>query len=424
MNERRKIQKRSTIPQLFPQKHIPLCTCKANMTQSSNQRRLILTLLGMIIAGSLTLRHQFDYTRHYLEYYYDIVKWHVIIPTCMHTTSTNHIHMVTQNTSWDTLLSNQLAYTRDRWVVSTPHVGLGLCNRILHSLSALIFAMATNRSLWIEWEEQPYQYITSNEYAGMSSYDSLFVSEFHNARFRPPPHLIEGALNVEHEICFLNKVRYSSDLNQDYNAQVLRMEGGDWWAPLVIKNQANTMFKGLTLTDGFPLLFKAMFTLHPPKVEPEECSWIIQYRTIWPPPRHTAPIESFLSCARDHGLTPTDYHTTWIVADDPISLMAHATPEATRILSAMNPPRPSCRGPCGDREALETMYRLSRCRNAVLTLGSSFGSCISSLAGASRQFRVSEHGECLAFPHTDGPIDASSYSRKGTLKTYLTQRTD
>jgi hypothetical protein len=393
------------------------------MKQLSNWRCLALTCLGMIIVISLMLRFQFEFTRYYLEYYYEIVKWH-IMPMCKHTTSRNHIFNVTQNTSWDTLISNQLAYTRDKWVVSTPPVGLGLCNRILHSLSALMFAMATNRSLWIEWEEQPYQYITSNEYAGMSSYDSLFVSEFHNTRFRPPLHLIKTALNVEHNMCFLNRVRFSSDLNQDYDAQVLRMESGDWWAPLLIKNQANTMFKGLKLTDGFPLLFKSMFALHPPTIEPKKCSWMIQYRTIWPPPRNTAPIESFLSCARNHGLTHEDYNTTWIVADDPVALMTHATPEAASILSAMNLPRPSCRGPCGDRHALETMYKLSNCKNAILTLGSSFGSCISSLAEANRQFRVSEYGECLVSPPTDGPIDANTYSRKGNIKTYLAQRTD
>ena len=101
-----------------------------------------------------------------------------------------------------------------------------------------------------------------------------------------------------------------------------------------------------------------------------------------------------------------------------------ATPEAASILSAMNLPRPSCRGPCGDRHALETMYKLSNCKNAILTLGSSFGSCISSLAEANRQFRVSEYGECLVSPPTDGPIDANTYSRKGNIKTYLAQRTD
>jgi hypothetical protein len=395
------------------------------MMKLSARRSLALMCLAVIItAVFLMLRYEFEFTRYYLEYYYEIVKWH-IVPTCKYTTSKKQIHKsVTQDTSWDKLLLNQLAYTRDKWVVSTPPIGLGLCNRILHSLSALTFAMATNRSLWIEWEEQPYQYITSNEYAGMSSYDSLFVSEFHNPRFRPLPHLMESAVNLEHETCFLNRVRFSSDLNQDYNAQVLRTESGDWWAPLVIKNQANTMFRGLKLTDGFPLLFRAMFTLHPPTIKPEECSWMIQYRTIWPPPRYTAPIEAFLSCAMDQGLTPADYNTTWIVADDPAALMAHATPEATGIISTMNLPGPSCRGPCGDRQALETMYRLSRCRNAVLTLGSSFGSCISSLAGAKRQFRVSGYGECLVFPTTDGPIDANTYSRKGNLKSYLAQRTD
>lgn len=382
-------------------------------------RIVALALLGVVVLISVLMRFQFELMRYYFEYYYEIVRWHAL-PMC-ELTSTRIQEAAESNTSWDALLSDQLAYARDRWVLTSPPVDLGLCNRILHSLSTLVFAMATNRTLWIEWEEQPPQYITSNEYAGMSSYDSLFVSEFHNPKFRPPQALIDSAI-PDNRTCFTERLRYSADLNQDYSARVLRLESGEWWAPLLLKNRAHAMFKGLSPVDGFPLLFRAMFTLRPPEVQPEECSWMIQYRTIWPPPRHTAPIETFLSCAHSKGLTPADYSTTWIVADDPSALLAHATPAAAQILAAMHLPGPSCRGPCGDRQAMETMYRLSRCRNAVLTLGSSFGSCISSLAGAGRQFRVSEFGECI--PFMDGPIDANTFSRNGNLGTYLIKRTD
>ncbi len=70
---------------------------------------------------------------------------------------------------------------------------------------------------------------------------------------------------------------------------------------------------------------------------------------------------------------------------------------------------------------METMYRMSRCGNAVLTLGSSFGLCIANLAATTRQFRVSHYGECLA-PATEGPIDA--YSRHGNIATFLAELRD
>jgi hypothetical protein len=286
-------------------------------------------------------------------------------------------------------------------------------------------AMATNRTLWIEWEQQEPEQITANEFAGMSSFDDLFISDFHDRRFRPPTHLIENA-TVAHD-CFLERLRFSSDLNKDYNTNSIRIDSGEWWGGLLFRNRAyaNTVFKGLKPMQGFPVLFRSMFALHPPHVEPEECSWLIQYRTIWLPPRYTAPIDSFLACARAKGMTPDDYRTTWIIADEPGALLQGASPEAARVLAAMNLPkeRATCRGPCGDRHAMETMYRLSRCRNAVLTLGSSFGSCIANLAAAPRQFRVSHYGECLA-PATEGPVDTNTYSRHGNIATYLTKMHD
>ena len=388
----------------------------------------VVAVLGVAVFLALMVRYQFLFMRYYFEYYFEVAKWHLNSECKVSQDASPQMSKIIPNSSWEDLISHQLTTVHDRWVISKPDVGLGLCNRILNTLSAMMFAMATNRTFWIEWEQQEAENITANEYAGMSSYDDLFVSELHDRRFRPPTSLIEGARR-DHK-CFFEKVRFSRDLNRDFSDRAIRIEGGEWWGPLLIRNRAygNTIFNGLKPMDGFSILFRAMFTLHPPRIEPEKCSWMIQYRTIWPPPRYTAPIESFLSCAQEKGLAPADYSTTWIVTDDPVALLAHATPEAARTLSAMHLPRErsTCRGPCGDRKAMETMHRLSRCRNVVLTHGSSFGSCIAGLAGARRQFRVSHYGECLD-PRTrdaDGPIDANTYSRMGNIATYLAQRSD
>lgn len=380
----------------------------------------IATTFAFIIV--MMLQYQYAYLRYHYEYAFQAVKWH-LSSKCPRPTSTKSIFPESQNTpsaNWNDLINHQLQKNPDRWVVFKPPVSLGLCNRILNSISAMLLAIATNRTLWLEWEQQERLFISSNEFAGMSSYEDLFSSQFHDYRFRPPSRLIENATEVVD--CIAEKMLFIPDLNQVYNQQVIRVDTGDWWGSLLFHNPAyaSTVFKGLKPMDGFPLLFRAMFTLRPPLVKPEPCSWMIQYRVVWTPPRLTAPIETFLACAKNKGMTPADYSTTWIVTDDPAAMLEQASPEAARVLTAMNMPKErTCRGPCGDRQAMETMHRLSRCRNAVLTLGSSFGSCIASLAKTPRQFRVSQFGDCLPLDVSDGPLDINSYSRHGNIATYL-----
>ena len=185
------------------------------------------------------------------------------------------------------------------------------------------------------------------------------------------------------------------------------------------KAYANTVFKGLNAVEGFPILFRHMFTLRPPQVQPERCNWLIQYRKIWPPPYATAPFESFLRCAFSHGMTESDYNTTWVVTDDPVSLFADASADTKAVLSRMNHPSQSqtCRGPCGDRQAMETMYRMSQCHSAVLTQSSSFGSCITSLAQVSKKLIVGRYGDCLL--GNPQPFDANHPGPNGGITTYL-----
>jgi len=374
------------------------------------------------------LQFQFPFVRYHLEYYYEAARWN-LQSSCEYGKGYDKQLLQAEDhhpiAEWGGLISKQLATDSDQWVIYKPTVGLGLCNRIISSLSCLLLAMATNRKLWIEWDQHDMEQISANELAGMSSFDDLFVSDFQNSRLRPPVHIIENATDVRP--CLLERLLFSSDLNKDFDAKSIMIDGGDWWGGLLFRNKAyaSTVFKGLKPMQGFPVLFRSMFALHPPAVTPKRCTWMIQFRTIWTPPRYTAPIKSFLECAHAKGMTPDDYSTTWIVADDPRALLRGVDRNTFRVLNAMNLPQENktCRGPCGDRHAMETMYSLSRCSNAVLTFGSSFGSCIANLAAAPRQFRVSHYGDCLDAV-TEDPIDINTHSRRGNIATYLAQMQD
>ncbi len=367
--------------------------------------------------------------RYHFEYLFQVVKWSLNAECPKRGQEHQEItDNNAKNADWDTLISHRLSSSiiPTRWVISKPPVGLGLCNRIMNSISCLLLAMATNRTLWLEWDQQESEQISSKEFAGMSSYDDLFISDFHKPHFRPPTHLIENA-TVNHA-CFLERLRFSSDLNKDFTESTIRIDKGEWWGGLLFRNKAyaKTVFKGLSHVEGFPILFRSLFTLHPPHIEPlAECSWMIQYRNIWTPPRYTASIDSFLSCAHARGMTMDDYNTTWIVSDDHRALLNGASAESLRIISSMNfaDNHKTCRGPCGDRRSMETMYRMSHCRNAVLTFGSSFGLCISNLASIQRQFRVGHYGECIT-PVTKDPVDANTHSRYGNIATFLSELHD
>jgi len=327
--------------------------------------------------------------------------------------------------TWDHLISNHMTSNHDGWLISEPPVGHGLCNRILDITSMFILSIATNRTLWVEWGEQAtlaYNYI---EDIGMSDFESLFNSTFHEARFRPPQSIIDEAQPVDE--CLLHRAANSPNLKAEFANQVaIKATRCDWWGGLVLHNQhySNTLFNGLNFSTGFPVIFRTLFNLRPPIPEPVECDWVIQYRFKLPAPAWNAqPIDDFFKCAATGGMTVSNFRRTWIITDDKPQLLQHASPEARRIMSMMNLPAydESCRGPCGDRQALETMYTMRKCKNAVLTFGSSFGSCITSLAGISRIYRVGRYGDCHVLPGNGEPIDVNTNSRYGDTLTHFYQ---
>jgi hypothetical protein len=95
--------------------------------------------------------------RYHFENYYEATKWnlhsssHAAVKYDKQLLQAGDHHPIAE---WGKLISKQLETVSDQWVIYKPPVGLGLCNRIINSLSCLLLAMATDRKLWIEWDQQ------------------------------------------------------------------------------------------------------------------------------------------------------------------------------------------------------------------------------------------------------------------------------
>ena len=284
----------------------------------------------------------------------------------------------------------------------------------------LVFAMVTNRTLWVEWEQQNSSRFNAIESGAASDYDSLFQSPLHERRRRPPDDVMQRLVSTDMN-CAAAKFRFSHDLNVDYPMDVVRLNGCDWQGGLLMRNKAyaDTVLKGLNPVQGLNILIRALFTLQPPHVPQELCSWLIQYRHVWPLPYMTANIRDFIACARRHGMQESDYATTWVLTDDRATMLELADQESRTVLARMNYPttKRACKGVCGDRATMESVYRLSGCRNAVLTHASSFGACVTSIAPILKKLTVGPFGECMV-THLE-PLDPNSQVRGGGYVTYL-----
>ena len=319
------------------------------------------------------------------------------------------------NNTWEALIDSYERF-RDpaRHVIFVPYYWQGLCNRILNSVSVVLFAIATNRTLWIEWESMNHTRISSNEFGGIEGMRELFNVSFLMERpptleadYWPPPY------------CVTRIVQFGN-LHALDDQKVIHMNRHDFWGTHVMKNARykDTVFRDLDVYRGFPVLFRRLFALKK-HVRPKRCSWFFQYRTVWPAPFHTAPFDEFIRCANQSGFSPSDYATSHVISDNPSAILETSSGYTRRILHQMNLPksRLTCRGKCGDAKAMETMYELSECRRAVVSLGSSFGSCIAGLADVQDWYRVGHDGTCRRVKH--GLVDANCNARDGCLNTYL-----
>ena len=57
-------------------------------------------------------------------------------------------------------------------------------------------------------------------------------------------------------------------------------------------------------------------------VKPKVCSLFFQYRYDWPSPYDTASFDYNLKCAYENGFSDSDLITSWIITDNPQSLVS------------------------------------------------------------------------------------------------------
>lgn len=280
-----------------------------------------------------------------------------------------------------------------RWVIASFHMHTGLCNRMMNVVSCLAFAMVTGRRLWIDWESWPISRINEHEMMGIEGYDQLFSSELRGVA--PSLKLREKAVNIDSSGYsllrthgFMRPMIFAHDLNTVFPYQVVKISRVDFWGALLLADygQAN-----------FGMLFKALFTLKGEQPRPESCSWLLQRRTKWArivPPS----MGKFLQCARSHNSTSDFDGNVWLLTDEDLK---EELPDGVQLVE---PNISHVRGKGGDRTTLESMYRMSACKNAVLTTVSTFGSCVAALAGAKTQYEIFEDGRCQRHRFID-PID-------------------
>lgn len=365
-------------------------------------------LFGTLVVAFFT----WEYFLYYYGYEIDVMVRHVF--KCAF--NTDNVSLVAyENNSWELLLERyEKNRNPEKFVIFVPLFWQGLCNRILNSVSVMLFAIATNRTVWIEWGEVNRTSISAVEFGGMVAYDDLFNASFPTKR---PPTL--HADYMPNEFCVSRLVQFGN-LHALDDHKIVHLNRHDFYGTHLMKNRRykDTVFKDLDVYKGFPILFQRMFALKKP-IHRKTCSWFIQYRTVWPPPFHTAPFDDYIKCAKKSGLTPENYSTTHVISDNPMMIVQRSSPETRRVLDQMNLPRSkvTCRGKCGDLKSMQTMYELSGCKNAIVSLGSSFGACIAGLANVENWYRVGHDGACTRMKH--GLVDANCNTKHGCFQTYL-----
>lgn len=307
------------------------------------------------------------------------------------------------NFSLAELLSMQIARqkaplepeSKQRWVIAVFDRHDGLCNRMMNAVSCLAFAMLTGRRFWIDWKSLPVTKINEQEDMGVEAYDDLFISELSGPE--PSYSLQRNAVHISkfpffERSGFLRPMMFAHDLNAVFPYQVISIRRYDFWGALLLADYGQAIFG---------VMFRALFTLKGDEPPKEQCSWLLQRRTKWtrfaPPP-----VSQYVQCAQSHN--SSDMDNIWLLTD------AESDENIESGVKLVEPNILHVRGKGGDRISVESMYRMSECKNAVLTATSTFGACVAALAGTGSQYEIYEDGHCGALRFVD-PVD------RGTMPT-------
>jgi hypothetical protein len=294
----------------------------------------------------------------------------------------------------------------DRWVVAMIDKGMGTCNRVMHILSCLAFAVCSRRALLFNWDEEPNRVVGVEEIA-QSDFLNIFEQPSIAYSYRDALRKAgithekaesDGIVLRDVDTDFLLTLG-SMELNKKYPQRVVYIHRWEWWAPPLFENHVyRSVLRGMQskqfFSDGFRFLFTPKgFT----SIENSTgCDWLIQIRAQWD--RKTANPAMFRQCAVQHGFK-TSARESFLISDQNGLNLDGFTSTTTGCRNGLE-----CL-----RAGVMTMYAMSSCKNAVLTDSSTFGQCITGLGQIQNVYVVRSDGSCVQKAYVD-PVDAGAIS--------------
>lgn len=295
---------------------------------------------------------------------------------------------------------------RPRWIVARLDDNAGLCNRVTHLISALLFGILTDRVLLFDWKAVPAQIRDPRqaESIGNAAFEAIFhdppIAFRHEAAKSHLGISEDGYSRWANEEYFTNTLA-TKNLDMAFPYSVLSIDRYDWWAPMLFQNpHYRHLFRNLTPTQVFRALFFYLF--RPRAIQDDvspNCDWLIHIRRSWERP--TAPISAFTDCAILQGLRSTDH--VYLMHDSDADLKAY-NPAISKSVRSLGP---ACRNgnvDC-DQRSLSAMLLAATCKRAVLTHTSTFGACSTAIGMIVPSYVVKANGECTERPFTD-PVGA------------------
>lgn len=313
-----------------------------------------------------------------------------------------HEHSAT----WDQLLDSHLKDRRgDRVVLCkwTPENNQGLCNRMLHSASCLLFAMLTRRTLLLHWPGNEFKWDGDmNEFVGIDPFDAIFEPSPYMVQSieSQPNHVVPSIKpKTNHVVLSIESSQQNCRYMDTEDLEVIRwlrredprqlhadawcIEIRDSWRfwggmlahnPHVSYGPPSEAFSAVAARALVPLPSNASWT----NGTAEGCEWLVQYRDRARGNGRLNPLlPAFLECGRLHGMRAPK--GVWFLSDQD-------HPEARALRSA---PLAYCRHEPGcDRDTVHLMRYLGSCKRVLLSDYSTFGQCLAGLSTVKQQWVV------------------------------------
>lgn len=295
--------------------------------------------------------------------------------------------------------------SRPRWVIAKTDDAAGMCNRVMHFASVLLFAVLSGRAMLFDWEAvmPKKHYGEQVEIIGHAKFDDVFhplpiAYSYEQARARLDAPAPSGPL-WSYNNGFIDKIA-TQNIDSAFPESVVVIERYDWWGAVFFDNpHYRYILDRMTSADGFRALFTYLF--RPKHMPPEvQCDWLFQIRRNWE--RTTAPVSAYSKCAVEHGLNAENDRICVLADTDKDMQQVHEyhRENAVGLGAACRDGEVAC-----DVQTLHSLYRASTCKNAVLTHTSTFGACAVGLGMIAHSYNVKADGECVLRAHID-PVDS------------------